>query len=453
MNKNLIAFFLISIALFYSSCQDPSTIGSGLLDDEKLDVEVQSNFEIEGQTIAGKPVVTLIQNFSNYTSYPIGSYQDETYGFVESELFTRIVFNNTIGLPVTMHKAKFDSIVMIISYDTLSMYGDTKEVHGLTVREIVDVPVLKDSVFSNTPINKSNSVVVGRRNLVPNPKDSITILNYLVDTISPVTGPAQIRIPLDTNWFKQKFENIKSIETNIALQEQMKGFNISSDSKNSLLGMNFGAIADDANNGVNGIYVHYRDSANVKRVYRFLFSPYKFSSFASIPSPSLESKLNSKQEGESLLFVQGLDGVNTELTFNDISKLQGKIISYASLELTVADISGLNNILYPYIPQLSIVYDSDQGPILIRDLSDLLASGLPLNLGFGGSLTEKSGTLGSYKMNITKLIKGMVLGNIPNKIRIIVNNTNQRPHRTAFYGVKHPVYPVKLVVSYTNPPE
>ncbi|HMP30885.1 MAG TPA: hypothetical protein PKD85_14865, partial [Saprospiraceae bacterium] len=79
--------------------------------------------------------------------------------------------------------------------------------------------------------------------------------------------------------------------------------------------------------------------------------------------------------------------------------------------------------------------------------------GLPISLGFGGTLLEKSGTQGSYKMNITKLIKGMALGNIPNKIRIIVNNTNQRPQRTPFYGVKHPVYPVKLVVSYTNPPE
>ena len=352
-----------------------------------------------------------------------------------------------------MHKAKIDSVVMVVSYDTLSMYGNLDENHNITVHEITDIPTFGDSVFSDTPIAKSSFNIVGRKSLVPRPKDSITILSYLSDTITPVRSVAQIRIPMDTVWFKQKFENIRTIETNGSLQNMVKGFSISSDSRNSLLGLNFGAVADDATNGINGIYVFYRDTTDFKRIYRFLFSPFKYSKFNSVASPSLSSKINSKQEGESLLFVQGLDGVNTELTFKDIDKIKGKIISYASLELTVANIPGLNSTLYPYIPQLSIVYDTDQGPVLIRDISDLLTTGLPISLGFGGTLLEKSGTQGSYKMNITKLIKGMALGNIPNKIRIIVNNTNQRPQRTPFYGVKHPVYPVKLVVSYTNPPE
>jgi hypothetical protein len=448
MNKSSILFFLVCLSLFYASCEDPSSIGSGLLDDDKLSVEVENKFDIEGVTLSGKPVITLIQNFSNYTSYPIGSYADETFGKVESELFTRIVFNNSVLLPSNMHKATFDSIVLVMSYDTTSMYGDLNEVHNLTIKEIFDVPVLKDSVFSNTPINNSGAIVIGRKALLPRPKDSLTIVDYFADTISTRIR-AQIRVPIDKNWFKQKFEGIKAIETNLALQSLFNGVSISSDSKNSLLGLNFGAVADNSNS-INGINVFYRDSADVKRNYKFLFSASKYTNFKSEPSPSLATNLNSPQKGQELLFVQGLDGVNTQLTFKDITKLKGKIISHASLELTVADIPSLDNVKYPYIPQLSIVYDTDNTTFLIRDISDLLNQQIPLDFGFGGNPIERAGTKGVYKMNVTKLVKSMALGTIPNTIRLLVSSTNQRPHRTPFYGVKHPTNPVKLVVSYTT---
>jgi hypothetical protein len=451
MNKKLTLFLLVCLALFNFSCEDPSSIGGDLLNDKRLDVVETSEFDLEGQTLPGKPVVTLIQGLSAYSSFPVGSYEDIYFGLVKSEVFSKILFNNTALLPTSMHQGKFDSVVVVMSYDTLSTYGDLNEEHTITIKEVEQLPVVKDSVFSNTPIISQNVGFLGMKTFVPRPKDSVTIKDYINDSIV-LRLPAQIRVPLNKEWFANKFAGIKTIETNTALQSLLKGISISSNSKKSLLGLNFGTVADDASRGVNGIYVYYRDSSDVRRTYRFLFSPYKYTNFESIPSSSLAKKLNSVKEGENLLFVQGLDGVNAEIAINDIDKLRGKIISYASLELTVADLEGYREDLYPFVPQLSVVYDTPSGPVLIRDISDLLISGLALNLGFGGDLVAKPGTKGLYKLNITKLVKGMVLGNIPNKFRILVNNSNQRPHRTPFYGTKHPVYPVKLVVSYTNPP-
>ena len=57
MNKSLFLFFLVGLILLHTSCEDPSSIGSGLLDGERLNVEVETNFDIEGQTLAGFPVI------------------------------------------------------------------------------------------------------------------------------------------------------------------------------------------------------------------------------------------------------------------------------------------------------------------------------------------------------------------------------------------------------------
>ena len=339
MNKKIALFLFVCLAVFNFSCEDPSSIGGDLLDDKRLDVAEISQFDIEGQTLPGRPVVTLISGQSAYSSFPIGSYEDTHFGSVKSEVFSKILFNNTALLPTSMDKGKFDSVVLVMSYDTLSMYGDLTEEHTITIKEVDQLPVLKDSVFSNTPIISQNMGFIGKRSLVPRPKDSITIKDYTNDTIVQKL-PAQIRVPLDKEWFAAKFANIKTIETNTALQALLKGLSISSNSKNSLLGLNFGAVADDASRGVNGMYVYYRDSADIRRTYRFIFSPYKYSSFESKPSVSLSKKINSTKEGENLLFVQGFDGVNTELTFKNIDTLKGKIISYASLEVTVANIDG-----------------------------------------------------------------------------------------------------------------
>jgi len=55
-------------------------------------------------------------------------------------------------------------------------------------------------------------------------------------------------------------------------------------------------------------------------------------------------------------------------------------------------------------------------------------------------------------MVVTKAIKAMLNGQVPNNELIVSPLLSaQRPGRVVLYGAKHPQYPIKLKVAYTNP--
>jgi hypothetical protein len=451
MNKFF--FGLIGACILFAnlSCEEPSTIGSSLLQTEQLNLKSESDFMIDAKTIQGTPVVSLIQNFSNYSSYFVGAINDPIFGPYNSEVFTKISYNSALSIP-NFARSTIDSAVLIMTYDSTAMYGDVAAGFNFIVDETTQLPKFKDTVYSDVKIPEGGLVRIGDKRITINRKDSITLKDYSVDTVVTKVA-AQLRIPLSASWLQNKLTKVLDISTNALLQEQIKGLKLSSNARNTMLGLNFGAAADDANSGVNGIKVFYRDSSGSKREYRFLISSFKYAYFTSNLSSQIKSTLGSSKAGEERLYLQSLDGVNVRISFTDlVTKLKGKIINQAFLEMPFADIMGNDLTLYPLIPILNTGYYDSKGYKLIRDIQDLLQLSIPVNVGYGGEIVTKTGTpLGVYKLNITKAIKDIIKGSIPNDLEISTNGKNQRPHRAVINGTKHPTAPTRLVVTYTEP--
>lgn len=444
-------FIALLTFILISACNDSSLVGSEIIKDQDLNTKEDTSFVIEGMTINGIPQAAFINNVTNYSTYPIGSYADPIFGQVDAEVITKLNLNSSVALP-EFKDAIIDSVIMVMTYDTSGMYGDLSAPVEIIVSELESDPKTIDTIFSNFVLPPSTTI--GRRTISIKPSDSITIKNYLADTLTEKLS-AQIRVPLSTTWLSNLIKNSTEINTNELLLSKIKGIKVSANSQNkSLLGLNFSPTADNAVAGVNGIYVYLKGTDNVRRIYRFLYSGTKYlnakTSFASGPQGNV---LNNLEAGKNLLYVQGLDGVRIEFNITDLDRLKGKIINHAELELTAAKLPNDDLSLYKLNSQLIAGKNVLGKTQVVTDISKLSLLGITTEVGFGGRLIEKSGTpLGTYKMNVTTTVKELIEDAVnPNKIIIWPIIPIQRPARSVIYGTKHPQYPVKLRVVYTTP--
>lgn len=450
MSRLFYFIFFSALLLTIYSCTDPSSFGSGLLDDSKINLNFESDFEIEAKTIAGKPQISLIKDLSSLSSYMIGEYNDPIFGVSKSELFTKITYNPTEAIP-DFSTAIIDSVVMVMSYDSSSTYPVKTVLHPIEIFEVTTLARLTDTVYTNASTG-TLGVKIGNINLTPNTKDSITIKNYLNDTIFSKIIP-QIRIPLTASWFADKLKVPSEVSSVTLLQEKIKGLVIKSNAKSSILGLNFGAAADGVNGGINGIYVYYRNSAGTKSIYRFLFSIFKYSSASVAPSAIVTAAIDNTVVGSQNVFVQGIDGVSVEIDIKDLSsKLKDKIINSATLTVIPLALEGddLKVNVHPFL--LALGYDVGNNTTLISDIEDLISVQVPVDLGYGGILTKSEGTaIGKYDMTVTKAIKNLLANKIPGgKLKLFVYNSTQRPQRVVLAGPKHSSFPMKLKVTYTE---
>ena len=451
MIRRLCYFAIVAMITLYG-CEDPTSIGTDLLQGDELPLGSENSFDIKSITVAADPVPVYINNATSFSSYNLGKYSDPIFGEVSSKIVLKIEYNFNFGIP-DLSAIYLDSAVMVMSFDTLSPYADLNALHHITVYEATSLPST-DTVLANTNV-AFNPVPLASSYHKYAPRDSIRIFDYIGDTLSKLQKP-QLRIPLDTTRFLKLFSNFENVNTNIELQDLFKGMLITSEpDAGSLMGLNLGSLASDATGGINGVYFYYHSKSDTtKAVFRMTFSAEKYALFTNgFDSSPNGNALGSQDIGNEMLFVQGLSGPNAIITFSDLEKLQGKAVNYAELEITAASIANNDLSLFPAASQLVLSYKKDGVSYTIQDISDLATPGIAIENGFGGNLLARSGTpLGTYKMNVTKAIKAMLRGEIPNNQLILSTFLRaQRPQRVVLYGAKHPQFPIKLKVAYTNP--
>jgi len=347
MNKSLCYFTIVVLMTLYA-CEDPTTIGSGLLEEEEISLNSQSDFDISSTTFQPDPIPVYIRNSSNFTIFNIGKYTDPIFGEVSSKAVLRVEYNFNLDIP-NLSSIYIDSVVLAIAYDSTGGYGNKDILYDIKVFEASEFPIT-DTILSNL---------------------SLPVIETPLDTVFRKAAP-QLRISLDTSRFLSLFSDFESVNTSAELVGKLKGFVISSDPQgNGLMGLNMGTTTSDATSGLNGLYIYYRTkSNNTRTVAKLILSLQKYN----LPTIGFQnspfgSALGDAEIGKERLFVQGLGGPNVKLRFDDINELKGKVINHAELEIAV--------------------------------VSPLLSA--------------------------------------------------QRPGRVVLYGAKHPQYPIKLKVAYTNP--
>ncbi len=454
---------LICLALFSFACNEPSDIGEGLLKDDKLELSFKNSFEIEALTTKIEDPISFLyyknllglQELISPDVAIIGQMDDPKFGKINGSFYSRIVYSP--NLPIPIFKNLFlDSAVLSFAYDTIGFYGDRSATQTIVIEELDESIKGIDSIYSSQKFKTKK--IIGQKTFVPNFKDSISIINH-ADS-SKIRVPAQVRIQLDREWAKALYNHPDLVDgpaeanSDELLNNVFKGIKVSTSSDGKgLIGLNTSASAIGSS-GLTKLTLYFLNSSNKKVEYPFYFNYQKFNSFEiDNNGAEVENFIDNKEKSDSLLFVESMNGPGFTIDFKDLSLVKDKTINHAILEFTLAELPNDNLTKFNPVTQLMASYRDDKGKlIVIKDVSDLISSGLPLSLGFGGGLkSDKTSGKKTYSLNITKHLQQLLKTSPKDrKIYIFPNNRSIRPTRSIIYGPKHSTYPIKLNITYVN---
>ena len=430
--------------IFLSSCEDSSSIGNTIVEGEKFDVEYSNDFDMSAEVVQFDSLLTFIRGI-NYSVYSVGSINDPVFGAKTSDGFFRMGFNNSVTIP-SFEGATLDSMVLILTYDTLGYYGSATVTHNLEVYGLTEDLKDQDSIYIDQEIG-FDPMLIGEKSFVARPTDSITILNH-ADT-TEVTLPAQIRIRMDDDWANDLFSDSMIYESETTLEEKFKGIYLKNTSE-ALLGLNF-STTSNGEGGFNRLAVYYTDSTDMKRLYTFRFFTERGLYITTDKTGSIaESVFNNDISPDSITMVESHEGYDTKIIFNDLSFLEDKIINHAELIVTVASLP--EDIASNHLPvDILLSYETKDGSNrgTIQDIEDLNLLNTSLDFGYGGRIEEVDG-MNIHRLIITKHIKEIIAGEVEPSIILRPFLRNQLPNRSVLYGPKHSQFGVKLGVAYTN---
>ena len=159
--------------------------------------------------------------------------------------------------------------------------------------------------------------------------------------------------------------------------------------------------------------------------------------------------------GDSLVFIQGMSGLNAKLSIPYARNLQNVIVNQAQLEFTIATILPDDQPIFHEDPleQLLISRKNSDGDLAI--IADLEAALIQSNLTgiFGGNLTstnKNNVVLWTYTMNISEHLQNIIDGvEASDEIFISALSKAQNAQRSIIFGPEHSTYPIKINVAFT----
>lgn len=446
---------VFGLCLLLTSCGDPSPIGAGVLDGERLDITFTDTIPLKAKTIEGDRLATFRRGSStsvalNLQNRIVGQLDDPLMGTSSSEVYLRL------ELPTgeaNFDRAVIDSIVLSILYDSVGFYGDRDALHSVEVSQLTEAFPYVDTIFSDDPIVKGS--VLGSRIFTPRFNDSTRIIQHGQGT--PSFLAPQLRIRLDDAFGQQILDNEALIETDTTFSVFLPGIVISSSPDNSsTFGLN---LLRTTNAGPsNGMTLFYTIDDTIKTSYRFEIS----SDIASyiehdITGSAVEPFLNAEDLGDSLIFVQGLAGLDAEVEIGGLDAIAEDVINQATLIAFIYRDPMLNPEYYTPQPLLLAEENEEGNLISIEDFNIAIQSGRVQEL-FGGSPQDtiiNGQALEYIQMNVTSFLKELIANEKSDPAtnrKLILNVTSkvQRPGRTILYGPGHSLYPMKLNVTFTD---
>ena len=320
--RNALYILSLSLTVFWG-CTDPTTLGSDLLDEDVAQLEIIDSFTIEASTIPGERVITY-SPFTALQGYMVNNLQDPVFGSgrATTHLQARLEFPGP-----NFTDAEPDSLVLVLAYDTAGFYGDLDEPFTLDVHRLQEFIDQNNEFYSDTTVNFSPRPL-GSVTITPANIDTITFVDYLQgepDTRQQVT----LRIPLDPMLAQELIDlDTTTYQSDTSFIRAFHGLTLRAPNATQ------SSISFDMFSEESGMYLYYkRDS--LFRQFRYTFSNFstKFVTFEhDYTGTPIEPYLQSPDpSNDSLLFTQGMQGVNISFRFPTLSTLDNVILNRAEL--------------------------------------------------------------------------------------------------------------------------
>ena len=448
-------FFITSVCLIglliAGACNKSSQLGADLFDSSKLDLTFSDSLiTVTAETENPDSVVAVNLASANRTSLnllPLGKMYDPVFGVTDARIFANFTYGSSTLVLDGAVTYVFDSAKVVMAYNGADTYGDTTAVQKIGFyRLATSESLIGDnlSLFTNKKY-KSETTPLGSLSFRPMPTSRVRINDS-------TSQRPHISFKLDSTFGKALLDtSVYSVSNTFGgnVSKYFRGFEIRSEqTTNALLSFN---IADDSS----GIYLYYHKlgADSPKLSYRFLFTtttyPYFNHNYA-LGTINDFLKGRKTASGDSLMFVQGMAGVNVKFEFPNLKKQLGTAaVNRAELEFTV-----LEDSTDKYLPIERFILTTATG----SPVNDLLRSSSTVLAEYGGTLVTEAGNVRRYKCNISQHLQDMLNGRagtilylIPDNTRGTIPNKQGTTRRVVLYGTKHSKYPAKLNLYYTKP--
>ncbi len=430
---NTILLLVFCLGILFS-CNDSSIVGADLLEQDQADIGYTDTFSMTGQILEPDTIITYTPS-GPFSHFPFGKYQDQDFGRVEASIYLELGLSlkNPDFTASEPSEIRLDSAFFIFPYDSSRFFGDPRLSASINIYELAETPDSSQTYGKNVQFNILDQI--GSKTFSAGDDISDTT-NFLKVDMDPDRAFELLNLPedayTDDNIFQQSF----------------KGLYLQPGLDNNIL-LNF-----DLSNEAAGLYLFFTRNDSINEFYQFISAPTNFRAARiqhDYTGSAIETALENKEIGDSILSVQSLGGVDFTLQFPFINQLrdQGIIVNKAELEMTV--VPEFNDFTVPR-DQLIVSELNEEGEwVLIDDvILALTASGGSFNF-FGGSPEfDMDSGLYQYKMNLSAHFQDMIDGDAGNQLRIAPFQKPQHTSRSKIYGPKHSTYPIKLNLTFTK---
>lgn len=455
-------FWLVMLYMATIACNDPSNIGSELVDGEFSDIKFTDTITVSTLNTKQESIFTYTNNIANQSgSYLCGNIDEPVFGSYKASMYIDFLLNSTsVVAGNRFEDAIFDSLVLSLAYDSLRTYGDTLIPQTLEVERLLE-PMDGDVeyYYSDQSFMTDPTPIGVYPDFIPQPTTRITTI---IEDDTTVSSP-HIRIPLsqDMGMELMGYDSLTYANSE-NFQAAFNGVKVRSTVDNAnILGFNL-------QSALSYMRLYYTiDDAQFTFTYTIEGLSVKYNEFEHDYTGSvIEPFIDNEEMSDSLVFAQGMSGTNVKIDFPHIHTLEDIIVNKADLEFTMAYLPGDDTINYSPPVRVVLAYLSDDGNYyFIDDVTAAIGTG-GLNA-FGGNpitVDEDGVFVQKYKMNISNYLQDIVdctdsegfqtncFSNnaVNNSLYMQIYLKNQYASRGVIYGAGHSKYPAKLDLIYTQ---
>ena len=432
------------LALF--SCNDPTVIGSDLLAGDQLDIEFTDTLTIRAWNTTQDSVKTYDPSplSAEFTYFPFGDFVDPVFGKSTARINSQLSLNTN---DPDFENAVIDSIVLLLPYQTDKVYGKVDETYHIEVWELSENLYDSLSYYSNH-VTAVKPDMIGSRAFTPRVLDSISVVVPAADTLIFEKLPPHLRVRLD-DAFVQAFTGGDSINytDNDLFRNFFKGFQL----RPSDMGPgNQGMLSFNLRSSLAGFQVYFHKDT--------VFSRYQFPVFSSsvvtaeyvhdYTGSVIANYLNGAvSRNDSLLFLQGMSGVNFDLEIPYVDRLSDLVVNRAEILLPVVFLAEDDP---AFDPVDQIVVAEVVSDTTLRTIDDITFSINRVGDNFGQLFGGKILSDNTYRVNISAHFQDMIRGTATKKMRFTVYLKPERASRVVVGGPSNTALPAKLNLSFTK---
>jgi hypothetical protein len=434
---------LILAALLFFACKKQALLGVNQLPGG----DHIPTFTTDTVTILTKTVRQDTFETVALGQYMLGSIDQRAFGKFNAGIFMQ--FATPLLPDVNPATITADSIVLWLPYINTGYYGDTTHPVNLNVYQMSSIMDVS-STFPNSGLFGFYPTPVGfKTSFLPRPNkfDSLSV------TDTSFREPLKIR--LSTHLAQAFIDQIgtQTYTSQGSFFQFFKGLYIAPD-----LSQGYGntVLYLDPTGGVLNIYYHLDTSVGIINISPYAGVNYAISNFYShdYTSSQANSYLTSSTISDSLVFLQGANGLKGQIQIPNLKNLGKILINRAELEVTL-----VGDTLYAPPSSMIVYRDSAGSSVSLKDYTD--AVNATTTVPFGGTrVYETEPTTGSfrysrYRFTLTEYLQDVVNGvaytTDDDGLFLSVSNAAQNASQIIVGGAKrNDIYKMKLNLTYTK---